>query len=93
MSKTVRRIITTAIIIIAIIALTIIMVINTSSKTRKNAIDHMKAITAQQASMIESFIENAENTLMGFGQYSNLCCSLYLLMFVVISFSISMSNS
>ena len=68
MSKTVRRIITTAIIIIAIIALTIIMVINTSSKTRKNAIDHMKAITAQQASMIESFIENAENTLMGFGQ-------------------------
>ena len=68
MSKTVRRIITTAIIIIAIIALTIIMVINTSAKTRKNALDHMKAITAQQASMIESFIENAENTLMGFGQ-------------------------
>jgi len=68
MSKTVRRIITTAIIVIAIIALTIIMVINTSAKTRQNAIDHMKAITAQQASMIESFIENTENTLMGFGQ-------------------------
>ena len=67
MSKTVRRIITTAIIIIAIIALTIIMVINTSSKTRKNAIDHMKSITNQEASMIQSFVENAENTLMGFG--------------------------
>ncbi len=68
MSKTVRRIITTAIIVLAIVALTIVMVINTSAKTRKNAIDHMKSITAQQASMIESFVENAENTLMGFGQ-------------------------
>jgi diguanylate cyclase (GGDEF)-like protein len=67
MSKTVRRIITTAIIIIAIIALTIIMVINTSSKTRKNAIDHMKSITNQEASMIKSFVENAESTLLGFG--------------------------
>ena len=67
MSKTVRRIITTSIVIIAIIALTIIMVINTSSKTRKNAIDNMKSITNQQASMIQSFVENAENTLMGFG--------------------------
>ena len=66
MSKTVRRIITTAIIIIAIIALTIIMVINTSSKTRKNAIDHMKSITAQEASMIQSFVENAENTLSAY---------------------------
>ena len=67
MSKTVRRIITTSIVIIAIIALTIIMVINTSSKTRKNAIDNMKSITNQQASMIQSFVENAKNTLMGFG--------------------------
>lgn len=67
MSKTVRRIITTSIVIIAIIALTIIMVINTSSKTRKNAIDNMKSITNQQASMIQSFVENAENTLKGFG--------------------------
>ena len=66
MSKTVRRIITTAIIIIAIIALTIIMVINTSSKTRKNAIDHMKSITNQEASMIQSFVENAENTLSAY---------------------------
>lgn len=66
MSKTVRRIISTAIIVIAIIALTIIMVINTSSKTRKNAIDHMNSITAQQASMIQSFVENAENTLSAY---------------------------
>ena len=63
MSKTARRIITTAIVVLAIIALTVVMVINTSSKTRKNAIDHMKSITSQQASMIESFVENAENTL------------------------------
>ena len=67
MSKTARRIITTAIVVLAIIALTVVMVINTSSKTRKNAVDHMKSITSQQASMIESFVENVENTLKGFG--------------------------
>lgn len=66
MSKTARRIITTAIIVLAIIALTVVMVINTSSKTRKNAVDHMKSITSQEASMIQSFVENAENTLSAY---------------------------
>lgn len=72
MSKTVRRIITTAIVVIAIIALTIIMVINTSIKTRKNAVDHMKAITAQQAAMIQSFVENAERTLSSYASATEI---------------------
>lgn len=66
MSKTVRRIITTAIIVIAIITLTVIMVMRTAETTRQNAIDHMSSITSQQASMILNYVENAEHTLNGY---------------------------
>lgn len=66
MSKTVRRIITTAIIVIAIITLTVVMVIRTAATTRQNAVDHMSSITSQQASMILNYVENAEHTLNGY---------------------------
>lgn len=66
MSKTVRRIITTAIIVIAIITLTVVMVIRTAATTRQNAVDHMSSITSQQASIILSYVENAEHTLNGY---------------------------
>lgn len=66
MSKTVRRIITTAVIIIAIVTLTVVMVVRTAETTRQNAVDHMSSITSQQASMILNYVENAEHTLNGY---------------------------
>lgn len=72
MSRTVRRIISTVIVVIAIIALTVVMVIRTSGTTRKNAIDHMDSITQQQSTMILNYVENAENTLAAYGSANEI---------------------
>lgn len=72
MSKTVRRIISTVIIVIAIIAITIVMVVRTSGTTRQNAIDHMDSITQQQSTMILNYVENAENILASYGSANEI---------------------
>lgn len=72
MSKTVRRIISTVIIVIAIIALTIVMVVRTSGTTRQNAIDHMDSITQQQSTMILNYVENAESTLAAYASANEI---------------------
>ena len=72
MSKTFRRILTTIIVVGAIIALTIFMVLNTSKRTHENAVSHMESLTHEQSVMILNYVDNAENTLEAYASANEI---------------------
>ena len=54
--------------LIIMLGLSIFITVEISKQTRKNANDHMRAITDERAHIIESFVENAEKTLTYFSK-------------------------
>ena len=54
--------------IIVMLGLSVFITLTVSSKTKDNAIDHMKAIGEERAKIIETFVDNAEKTLTYFSR-------------------------
>lgn len=54
--------------LIIMLGLSIFITVEISKQTRKNANDHMRAITDERTHIIESFVENAEKTLTYFSK-------------------------
>lgn len=54
--------------LIVMLGLSVFITITVSSKTKENAIDHMKAIGEERAKIIETFVDNAEKTLTYFSR-------------------------
>ena len=58
--------------LVVMLALSLFITKTISTKTRENAVSHMGAITDERASIIESYIENAEKTLRNFSKASQV---------------------
>lgn len=61
--------------LIIMLGLSVFITLTVSKATKKNAIDHMEAITNERAHMITNFVDNAEKTLTYFsksGQVRNM---------------------
>lgn len=54
--------------IVVMLGLSIFITLTVSSKTKENAIDHMKAIGEERSKIIETFVDNAEKTLTYFSR-------------------------